>query len=1753
MAEILLEGEAPSENMTGSADMTPTKQQTCGIGVSVVSFQRSPKDAEEVVDLLLRELIPQEDWDAASDADSDSPVLTEEGLSRISSSAKADTLDSDISGHVTAKGADPVKPSSGKDVSQAQQGQEGNDDVLSVLKDLDQCLGESSSTEPSVLGTYVTEDNCDTCSVLSDITAYLSEDDNQRKELQQDKGSKESLVTNDDEKTELLVRNGIHEDFDGTTMLVDEEQGKAEDALEVCISTDKEPAVVERCCSSGTRTDETRIEPQENGTKCSMPKDVSTKNSQPSHMITDCAMAVSNKPTNYVDDVIIDLCVTPEEEIDLVDQDGKYLTDSLEGDSMETDAQFEVIDVWPNPAYSCETPPKSLASSPIVGSKGSSTPEISSLSDHKGAIDKSNQSRELNRAVASATTGLEASSLVNTSEKVKVGEIRRKAVPTENSSVSGSVYRPKEVSVKTPQAEQVSDVADKLQSSQDKSRNPQPVVSMSRCTKDCGSENSGRSVVHKSSSSKSKAQSTRPPTSGDCDVEFLQQNKRVKSGPNPEGTVKSHTERPKPKIKPIVWDRSPAHSSKTRNPVVFPAQKTVVIKSEGKQAFVAPTAKNTVVKKMEMPKPQKKMAIKKIVWDRSPARQKDTSKRSPLKDGDLEICIPNKTEAVKEDVRLVYDPQRPLSPDSKNKLLEHLLKVEDSQETETEEIHPSKLKVTISKSDSKVTVAESDPDVPCKKLKLAGERGSHTLTFVADKHKGKAMSAAAKSSSRSGQHKSSKREKHKTHKHSNHEERLVMLKGDPKPTVQASMTAHNSKEKPQHKGDGKEKSTSVEKKLSPDATKRKRSSKRRKKSSDSNDSKDGQGKSRKKAKVSNDIEDELSSLLEITPMEGKVSRPMFSEKLQQEAQPSSDPREACIQKDTVDTGGGSEILETGPSTEVTDLSEKLRRSRAKRQQQQKTSDTVVGMEPTEAQQVHLPDSEICKEDKSQHDMEDMITDEQNTEETQETQEVSITRQVVITDDHISSIAPMKTSTIDSEEDWDAILDLTDNETDPGIQITSPGQSSDLKTTFQSILDEEDFYNENAEALHLENPMEEIIAQERLMYNDTNTIATSTSAALEGEDHVTSDNLSGYETVDEVVDSDNEVQVGGSGSQARQTTTVSSPSVKASFIILPCQNQSPTVLKTTDSISSSISVFVKDTKQNDSEEMKACESTIVKEAALSGFTGTSDIVSNEAAKVDSGFVLPEHAGVTHEESEKVPSQIDLEVTVSKDTSEGEPRGTDSKDLPLTATSTDVLCDEPEEPVCRDSLQNDLGHNLRELLEKALFEALIQSDKKGAEKKPLEKCNNPMALESSHSETSQNQISPSLKEEVETSMQNREQKSDATSGAGEQSQMSSSKEKDAPCEDISESADPGASISSNTISDDTKDPVECGATVKLPPVGNEKIAQVGMSLTSQAITEINPAVVLEACIGNQAQDAVKPVEHKDSADAAIAKEEQRASESKPEEDQNTSEPLKSSIVKSDMPAADIRVVQNSCSKETPAAITSLTTSARVEDKPKPCTDTTTVFTRLENSPQKKSESGVFNRLGGYSTKLKGKKSRAECCTKPRFHPYQGKAPTDSKGQGNENNIHLCKESLEELNQLVTKEDKQAGSKKRKKQRKKQRKPGPSRLYNELQDRLQREGHDIRETYYLDGGSENPYDEGRFTGRGSDPEYCLEEMPCVRNSDPSDMTSKTYRFKATIKVKFPKRDKDFHCYPAPQLPRFKDIPDKFPRHQMKKKEKK
>ncbi|KAI8508796.1 hypothetical protein Bbelb_138950 [Branchiostoma belcheri] len=1579
MAEALLEGEAPGESVSGSADMTPTKQQTCGSGVSVVSFQRSPKDAEEVVDLLLRELIPQEDWDAASNADSDSPVLTEEGLSRISSSTKADTLDSDISDHVTAKRADPVKPSGGKDVSQAQQTQEGNDDVLSVLKDLDQCLGESSSTEPSILGTYVTEDNCDTCSVLSDITAYLSEDDDQRKELQQHKLSKESLVTNHDEKTDLLVLNGIHEDFDGTTMLVDEEQGKAEDALEVCVSTDQEPAIVERCCSSeakgahqmvavqkldsplsevegiathkagGTRTDESRIEPQENGTKCSMPKDVSTKNSQP----------------------------------------------------------------------------------------------------------------------------------------------------------------PKEVSLKTPQAEQVSDVADKLQSSQDKSRNPRPV-----------------------------------------------QNKRVKTGSNPEGTVKSHTERPKPKIKPIVWDRSPAHSSKTRNPVVFPAQKTVVIKSEGKQVFVAPTAKNTVVKKMEMPKPQKKTAIKKIVWDRSPARQKDTSKKSPLKDGDLEICIPNKTEAVKEDVRLVYDPQRPLSPDSKNKLLEHLLKVEDSQETETEEIHPSKLKVTISKSDSKVTVAESDPDVPCKKLKLAGERGSHTLTSVADKHKGKAMSAAAKSSSRSGQHKSSKREKHKTHKHSNHEERLVMLKGEPKPTVQTSTTAHNSKEKPQHKGDGKEKSTSVEKKLSPsDATKRKRSSKRRKKSSDSNDSKDGQGKSRKKAKVSNDIEDELSSLLEITPMEVKVSRPMFSEKLQQEVQPSSDPRETWIPKDPVDTGGGSEILDTGPSTEVTDLSEKLRRSRAKRQQQQKTSETVVGMEPTEVQQVHLPDSERCKEDKSQHDMEDMITDEQNTEETQETQEVRITRQVVITDDHISTIAPMKTSTIDSEEDWDAILDLTDNETDPGIQITLPGQSSDLKTTFQSILDEEDFYNENAEALHLENPMEEIIAQERLMYNDTNTIATSTSAALEGEDHVTSDNLSGYETVDEVVDSDNEVQVGGSDSQARQTTTVSSPSVKASFIILPCQNQSPTVLKTTDSISSSISVFVKDTKQNDSEEMKACESTIVKEAALSGFTGTSDIVSNEAAKVDSGFVLPEHAGVTHEESEKVPSQIDLEVTVSKDTSEGEPRGTDSKDLPLTATSTDVLCDEPGEPVCRDSSHNDLGHNLRELLEKALFEALIQSDKKGAEKKPLEVCNNPMALESSHSETSQNQISPSLKEEVEASMQNREQKGDATSGAGEQSQMSSSKEKDVPCEHSSESAGPGASIANKIVIDDTcKEPVDCGAIVKLPQVGNEKIGQV-LSLNSQHTTEISPAaaVVLETCIGKQGQDAAKPAEHKDNADPAIAKEEQRASESKPGEDQNTSEPLKSSIVKSDMPPADIRVVQNSCSKETPAAITSLTTSARVEDKPKPCTDTTTVFTRLENSPQKKSESGVFNRLGGYSTKLKGKKSRAECCTKPRFHPYQGKAPTDSKGQGNENNIHLCKESLEELNQLVTKEDKQAGSKKRKKQRKKQRKPGPSRLYNELQDRLQREGHDIRETYYLDGGSENPYDEGRFTGRGSDPEYCLEEMPCVRNSDPSDMTSKTYRFKATIKVKFPKRDKDFHCYPAPQLPRFKDIPDKFPRHQMKKKEKK
>ncbi|CAH1267357.1 Hypp3730 [Branchiostoma lanceolatum] len=1841
MAETLLEGESHGENVAVGVDMTPTKQQTCdnavGTGSSVV-LKQSPKDAEEVVDLILRELTPPEDWDAANSADSNPPVLTvKEESCCISSGAKADTLESVISSHnsnhATAEGTDLLKPQSGKDDFKSQHCKEVDGDVSSILKDLDQCLGESGSTEPSVVGTEVTEDN-DVESVLSEITAYLSEDDNQHfcssnEELPQDKGPRENLDTSDVENTELPVINGIHEDFDGTTILFDEELNKAEDTLDVCAPMDQESCVVASCCNEGKGTHEVDchspfsevketgpqetgdtdnaeqtgflgpsdtaeigIESQENGSKRSPSKDAMNKNRQPSCMTKDCVMGVSNKPTDCIyvgDDVIIDLCVTPEEEVDLVDQDVGNVTESLEDDPMDTDPQFEVIDVWPNPADSCETPPKSLASMPIVRQKCSYNPDISALCELRELIDTRNQLlRELNGPVTSATDGLRESAVVNRNEKENVGDIGRKTVPTENSNVGGSLNSSTEVSLKSPQAEQATDVPDKCQAPQDKQRNQQSVICTSQSVEDHGSEN--RSDVQKSSSTflssnslKNETQGTSPPSSADYDAEFLQQNKKVKRNPSPECTVKSDTIKPKQKIKPIVWDRSPDHRSKNKNTIVFPAQqKAVILDSEEKQTFVAPTAKNILLNKAEMSKPQKKTAIKRIVWDRSPARQKDTSKQSPIKDGDLEICIPNKVEAGEDDVRLVYDAQKPLSPDSKNRLLEHLLKVEESQEAETEKTQPSKLKVTVSKLNNKVTVlntvAESDPDVPCKKLKSVVERGSNSVKSVAAKSKGKTKSVVAKSSSTTGHQTSSKNKKHKIPKSSDrgHEqnERLVVLKRESKPTVQANTMARNTQGKPQNNVDAKEKSTSVVEAHS-EATKRKRRSKRRKKSSDSNGSNDGQGSGRKKAKVSNDIEDELSSLLEITPIEVKVPRPKLSETLQQEEMPPSQPKETCIFKDPVDAEGGSEMLETGPGTEVTDLSEKLSKSRAKRQQQQKTSETVVCMEPVEVHflasdackedtsqhdmEVHFLGSDACKEDISQHDMEvhflgsnackgdisqndmeDIMTEKQTLEETEPTEEVTSRRQVVLMDDHISNIGP-KTSMM--EEDLDT-LDLTFNVTGP---VTLPGESSDLKTTFQSMLEEEDFYNENAEALHLGNPMDEIIAQERLLYNDANTSAMSTSAALEGEDHG-SDNMSGYETVDEVVDSDNEVQVGGNDSQTRQATPVSSPSVKASFIILPCQHQSPTLLKTNKSTSSNVSVFVKDSKPDDSEELIACEGTVavVKEAAPPSFTGTAAITCDEAAKVGSESARPEHAGLTHEGSEKLPSRIDSQETVSKDASEGEPEGTDSKDLPLSATSANVLSEKPVELVCKDNLHEDLGHDLRELLEKALAEAVIQSDKENAGS--LEVCNDSMVLNASSSETSQ---IPTSEKEEEISMQGREQKSDATSAAlSDQSQMSSAKEKDPPCEHTSDCAD------SNAVSDDSgKDPVECTCedNVKLAPVGNDKMGEVGMSVSSQAITKISPAVVLEVCIGGQDEgtSSVKPTEHKDNENASIAKEAKETPESKPEKDQNTGEPLNSSTVKSDLPAADIRVVQDSCSEVPPSVDTSLETSAQVEPKPSSCTDTTTVFTRLENSPEKKSESGVFNRLGGYSTKLKDKKSRAECCTKPRFHPYQGKTSTESKGQENENDAHLCKESVEELNQMVAKEDKPTGSRGRKKF-KKSRLPRRSRLYNKLQDRLHQEGRDIRETYYLDDVSENPYDEGRFSRRGSDPVYCLEEMPCVRNDDPSDMTSKTYRFKATIKFKFPKRDKDFHCYPAPMLPRFKGIPDKFPRHQMNKKEK-
>eukprot|EP00058_Branchiostoma_floridae_P012849 XP_002598337.1 hypothetical protein BRAFLDRAFT_69693 [Branchiostoma floridae] len=1755
MAETLLEGESQSENVAVSVGLTPTKQQTrdnaAGIGSSVV-LQQSPKDAEEVVDLLLRELIPEKDWDAVSNADPNPSVLAGEEL------AKADILENDTSNHdrnhATAEGTDLVKPTSEKDVLSTQQCEEGNSDVSSILKDLDQCLGDPSSTGPSVIGTYVTEDDdVDSVSVMSKITAYLSEDDGQHfsthEELQQDKGPMESLDTDGVEKT----LNGIHEDFDGTNKLVDDELREAEDASEVCSSVDRECDVVTSCCNEAKGThqvavvktkqclgvedtaiqttadaDDIGIGSEENHTKCSLSKDDISKNRQSSLMTKDHVMAVSSKPKDcsYVsDNVIIDLCVTPEEEVDLVDLDAKNVLESSEDDPMDTDPQFKVIDVWPNPADSCGTPPKSLASSPIVRKTCSSNLDISELCDNRKTIHTSNQSSESKRYVISATAGL-CTYVEDKNEKRKVGAIGRKAVPTDNGNVTGSLNSSKEVSLKSPQAEQASDVTGKPQASQDKQRNQQSVVCTSRSTKDCGSENSDKSVQKSSNAFlsskdlKNKTQNTRPPSSADYDTEILQQKKKAKRNPSPETAVKSDSKRAKPKIKPIVWDRSPVHSSKTKNAVVLPPQKKVVFNSEGKQGFVAPTAKKEMVHKAEMSEPQKKTAIKKIVWDRSPARQKDTSKKSPIKDGDLEICISNKVEATKEDVRLVYDPQKPLSPDSKNKLLEHLLKVEESQEVQAEEIQPSNLKVTVSKLDTKVTlldtVAESDP--PCKKLALDGEKGSSTVKSVVVKSKGKTKSVAAKSCSTTVQ-KSSKNRKHKTDHGQEKKERLVVLKGQPKSIVHATALAHNSKGKTQNIVKDKEKSTSVKEAHSSDATKRKTRSKRRKKSSDSNGSNDGQGSSRKKVKVSNDIEDELSSLLEVAPIEVKVPRPKLSEKQQQEEKPSSEPKETCILKDPVDTEGASEMWETGPSTEVNDLSEKLSKSRAKRQQEQKTSDEV--------QQVHFLASDTCKEDLSQHDMEDTITDEQPLDEMEQAEEVRITRQVVITDDHISNIAAPEPSIM--EEGLDT-LDLNFGIDGTELQVTLPGESCDLKTTFQSMLEAEDFYNKNAEALHLRNPMEEIIAQERLMYNDTETSAKSISAALEGEDHG-SDNMSGYETLDEVVDSDNEVPVCGSDSQTRQASKVSSPRVKASFIILPCQNQSTSVVKTTESISSDISVFVNDSKPDSSEDRKECESVTVKEAVLPSLTGATDTICFEPAKAGSEFTLPELAEVVQEESEKVPSRIGLQVTKSKDSEDK-----DSKDLSLSAASTNVLCDKPVESVREDYSKDDFSHELRELLEKALVEALIHSDKDSAGKQALEGSNDAAALKDSSTETSQNQIPTSGKEE-EPSMEDSEQKSSATSAAV--SQISSSGEKNVPCELTSENTGSGVSISDHAVSDDScKDPVKCDGVVKLPP-------------------EISPAVVLEVCVGGLGQDAmsIKPTELKDTENSSIAKKEKEAPEEKANEDQNTSghEPLKSSVVKSDLPAADIRVVQDSCRKEPPAENTSFKIGGQVDNKPSCSTDTTTVFTRLENSPQKKSESGVFNRLGGYSTKLKGKKSRAECCTKPRFHPYQGKTPTESQGQVEENDVHLCKESVEELNQMVAKEDKATGSRGRKKF-KKPRPPrrGRSKLYSKLQDRLQQEGRDIRETYYLDDFSENPYDEGRFTHRGSDPVYYLEEMPCVRNDDPSDMTSKTYRFKATIKVKFPKRDKDFHCYPAPQLPRFKNIPDQFPRHQINKKEK-
>ncbi|XP_035681824.1 uncharacterized protein LOC118419516 [Branchiostoma floridae] len=1770
MAETLLEGESQSENVAVSVGLTPTKQQTrdnaADIGSSVV-LQQSPKDAEEVVDLLLRELIPEKDWDAVSNADPNPSVLAGEEL------AKADILENGISSHdrnhATAEGTGPVKPTSEKDVLSTQQCEEGNSDVSSILKDLDQCLGDPSSAGPSVVGTYVTEDDdVDSVSVMSKITAYLSGDDGQHfsihEELQQDKGPMESLDTDGVEKTP----NGIHEDFDGTNMLVDDELREAEDAPEVCASVDQECDVVTRCCNEakGTRqvavvktkqclgvedtaiqttgdADDIGIGSEENHTKCSLSKDDISKNRQSSHMGKDHVMAVSSKPKDcsYVsDNVIIDLCVTPEEEVDLVDLDAKNVLESSEDDPMDTDPQFKVIDVWPNPADSCGTPPKSLASSPIIRKTCSSNLDISELCDNRKTIHTSNQSSESKRYVISATAGL-CASVEDKNERRKVGAIGRKAVPTDNGNVSGSLNSSKEVSLKTPQAEQASDVTGKPQASQDKQRNQMSVVCTSRSTKDCGSENSDWSVQQSSSAflsskgSKNKTKNTRPSSSVDYDAEILQQKKKAKRNPSPEITVKSDSKREKTKIKPIVWDRSPVHSSKTKNAVVLPPQKKVVLNSEGKQGFVAPTAKKEMVHKAKMSEPQKKTAIKKIVWDRSPARQKDTSKKSPMKDGDLEICISNKVEAAKEDVRLVYDPQKPLSPDSKNKLLEHLLMVEESQEVEAEEMQPSNLKVTVSKLDTKVTLsdtmAESDSPVPCKKIALDGGKGSSTVKSVVVKSKEKTKSVAAKSCSTTVQ-KSSKNRKHKTTDHGQEEkERLVVLKGQPKSIVHATALAHNSKGKTQNVVKDKEKSTSVKEAHSSDATKRKTRSKRRKKSSDSNGSNDGQGSSRKKVNVSNDIEDELSSLLEVAPIEVKVPRPKLSEKLQQEEKPPTKPKETCILKDPVDAEGVSEMLETGPGTEVNDLSEKLSKSRAKRQQEQKTSDEV--------QQVHFLASDTCKEDLSQHDMED-ITDEQPLDEMEQAEEIRITRQVVITDDHISNIAAPEPSIM--EEGLDT-LDLNFGIDGTELQVTLPGESSDLKTTFQSMLEAEDFYNKNAEALHLRNPMEEIIAQERLMYNDTETSAKSISAALEGEDHG-SDNMSGYETLDEIVDSDNEVPVSGSDSQTRQASKVSSPCVKASFIILPCQNQSPPVLKTTESLSSDISVFVNHSKPDSPEDRKECESAVVKGAALPSLTFTTDTICNKAAKVGSEFTLPEHAGVAQEESERVPSRIGLQVIESKDAS----KGTDPNDLSLSAPSTNVLCDKPVESVCEDQSKDDFSHELRQLLEKALVEALIHSDKESAGS------NDAAALKDSSTKTSQNQI-PTLGKEEEPSMEDSEQKSGATSAAvRDLSQMSSSGEKAAPCEHKSENTGSGVSVSNHSVFDDScNDAVKCDGVVKLPPVGDDKTGQADTSVGIQATTEISPAVVLEVCIGGQGQDAmsIKPTEDKDTEISSIVKKEKEAPEEKPEEDQNPlKEPLKSSIVKSDFPAADIRVVQDSCKKEPPAENTSFKIGGQVDNKPSCSTDTTTVFTRLENSPQKKSESGVFNRLGGYSTKLKGKKSRAECCTKPRFHPYQGKTPTESQGQGEENDVHLCKESVEELNQMVAKEDKATGSRGRKKF-KKPRPPrrGRSKLYSKLQDRLQQEGRDIRETYYLDDFSENPYDEGRFTHKGSDPVYYLEEMPCVRNDDPSDMTSKTYRFKATIKVKFPKRDKDFHCYPATQLPRFKNIPDQFPRHQINK----